>query len=380
MKVGILTFHNSDNYGSVLQAYALTSFINNLGEVNCEIINFIPPNQEELYAIYLPVTSLKNIIKNMRALLFSKLLKKRKEAFHNFRESRLFINSHKIYDPDELIKYLNKFDCIICGSDQIWNPLSSDFSTLYFLPGYMGKKIAYAPSFGNCCADDFKEKADFVCQCLEKFDALSVRELAGKKVIADLKVKKSVCRVLDPTFLLKSIDWDDLLEKCTPEKESYIFFYSIDFNPEAIKMVRFIARQMNMPVKIMFTTNKTYRALANGFKLIDNTAPEAFINTIKNADIVLSSSFHGTAFSVIYRKNFYALECFKNGKLYKDERLHTLLSEFRIPERIINQYNYKKIDWKHIPSVNYCNDLIEKQRNNSISYIVKGVIQNCERI
>ena len=82
MKIGILTFHNADNYGSVLQAYALKKYVGGLdGVEKCKIVNYIPPNQEELYAIYLDNRSVKNIVKNLRAFCFRKLLKNRKKTF-----------------------------------------------------------------------------------------------------------------------------------------------------------------------------------------------------------------------------------------------------------------------------------------------------------
>lgn len=305
MDSAILTFHGADNYGSVLQAYALKKFITSI--CNCEIVNYIPTHQKELYAVYLPMRSIKNFIKNIRAFVFRKLLNDRKISFSNFRRDVLgIINDEEIEDIKELNEYLKRFDAVICGSDQIWNPKSIDFSEEYFLPHYNGKKIAYAPSFGNAKAVDFGNRAEYISQKIRDFDFISVRESSGLDILSDLGIKKDANVVLDPTLLLNAEQWDVLLShegKIESVEEKYIFFYSIDYNQEAIDMVDRISHLSGLPVKIIFSTNKTYKVM-HKFHLVKETSPIDFLKMIKNAELVLSTSFHGVAFSTIYRKSF----------------------------------------------------------------------------
>lgn len=224
MRVAILTFHGSDNYGSVLQAYALKRTLELQFGVKGEIINYIPKNQEELYALYLKPNSLKNILKNARAFVNSKLLKKRIAEFSRFRKEVLEVDSKKIYLHEELKEELKKYKLIISGSDQIWNPRSLDFSKEYFLPEYNGIKIAYAPSFGNARIDDFKGIDKEVLGYLNEYKCISVREFSGISLIEQLGVEKEIYKVLDPTLLLYKKEWEALIDYEEKEKNRTYFF------------------------------------------------------------------------------------------------------------------------------------------------------------
>lgn len=374
MKRGILTFHNSDNYGSVLQAYALRSYIKTVfPDDECEIINYVAPNQSDLYALYLKNNSVKNILKNTRAFLFSKLLKNRIKEFGGFRKKQLGIIKKRIEQPSELREYIKSFDAIICGSDQIWNPLSLDFSEEYFAPGFKGVKVAYAPSFGNGKEKDLDriEKND-IGNYIKDFNAVSVRENSGKQMLKSLGFDKEVELVLDPTLLLEDKDWERIINERKME-EPYLFFYSINFNPEAIAMVKRISKATGLKVKIMFSTNKTYNALGKGFELVKETNPVDFLKIIRDAKMVLSNSFHGVAFSTIFRKDFFALEVNRSGKIYKDERIHNILEIFKISDRIIRKEDIEKIDWDNLEPVNYNDEIINSERKKSQYYLINNL-------
>lgn len=376
MKRGILTFHNSDNYGSVLQAYGLKTYVEKcFPNDECEIINYVAPNQKDLYALYLKNNSIKNVVKNIRAFLFSKLLKNRISEFETFRKSYLGIKNDRIEESSVLRDYLKAFDMIICGSDQIWNPLSLDFSEDYFVPGFGGLKIAYAPSFGNGEKKDLEKiNRSAVEKALKEFDAVSVREESGKDIIKALGYNKEIELVLDPTLLLNNGEWEEIVD-AKDEKEPYIFFYSINYNAEAIVMVQRISDILGLKVKIMFSTNKTYRALGKGFELIHKTSPVDFLDMVKNAEFVLSNSFHGVAFSTIFRKEFFALEVNRNGEIYKDERIHSLLEKFDIEDRIIRMKDIDNIDWKQLNVVNYNEETINKEVRKSQEFLI-NILRN----
>ncbi len=371
MNIGILTFHNADNYGSVLQAYALKSYVEGIeGVSKCEIVNYIPPNQEDLYAIYLPFNSVKNIIKNIRSFWFRRLLKDRKSTFKQFRINRLHVNDKMGRFTSEKEVNLVQFDTMIVGSDQIWNPRSIDFSMQYYLPDFKGKKIAYAPSFGNGEVKDFSDKnvQIEVGDALRDFDAISVREETGISIVEKLSGEKAIT-VVDPTLLLKD-KWNDIASKCG-EGEEYIFFYAIDYNHEAIEMVQKISQKTGLPVKVIFSTNKTYRVLGKGFELVKDTAPEDFLGLVKNAKIVLSSSFHGTAFGVIFHKNIFALEAHRNGAIYKDQRIHNLLSKLKLENRIIRMDDIDKTDF--LENISFDDKLFDEVVYSSEKFLLDAI-------
>lgn len=374
MKIGILTFHNADNYGSVLQAYALKNFVESLEDVTeCSIVNFMPPNQEKLYAVYLKNNSLKNVIKNLRAFCFRKLLKNRKESFKKFRQSRLKINDAASEFKSVEERRLSDFDAMIVGSDQIWNPRSNDFSLFYFVPEFNGKKIAYAPSFGNGTINDFEKDSirETVGNALRAFDYVSARETSGVSIIDQLSGKKAIT-VMDPTLLIGD-KWNEVASDYEKD-EKYIFFYAIDYNPEAIEMVKKTSKKTGLPVKVIFSSNRVYRTLGKGFDWVKATSPEDFLGLIKNAQLVLSSSFHGTAFSVIFRKKFYALEAHRNGAIYKDQRIHNLLSKIDLEDRIITSSDIDNMAQNDfLKDIKYNNSLIEAVIGESQKYLIDAI-------
>lgn len=361
-KIGIMTFHRSENYGSVLQAYALAKAVDKIsGDNTAQIIDYSNPHQRELYSIFLKNNSLKNIVKNIRAALNYSQLKRRKNNFNHFINDVLPVSKEKYYNSNDLKKHKENYDKIICGSDQIWNPQSVDFSMSFFAVDFDCKKYAYAPSIRNAQAKDFENYSEEVSKSLDDFERLSLREKESIPVLQQLTNKKIEC-VCDPTLLLNRDDFDEI---CSDNKISgdYIFYYSIDYNAESVEMVKYIADKLNMPVYIIFSTNKTYNVYFKGFHLSKANAPGDFISLVKNAKLVLSTSFHGAAFSVIYRKNFFALKA--NG--YKDYRIADILHEIGLQSRYIDIDDMKKINLEE--DVEYDENAIKKMREKSINYL-----------
>lgn len=361
-KIGIMTFHRSENYGSVLQAYALAKAIDKIrGENTAQIIDYSNPGQRELYSIFLKNNSIKNIVKNIRAALNYSQLKRRKNNFNHFINNVLPVSEEKFYNSEELKNHKSNYEKIICGSDQIWNPQSVDFSMSFFAVDFDCKKYAYAPSIRNAQAKDFERYRDEVSNALSGFEKLSLREKDSIPVLQQFTDKKIDC-VCDPTLLLDSKDFDEICSDDKIEGE-YIFYYSIDYNAQSVEMVKYIADKLNMPVYIIFSTNKTYNVYFKGFHLSKSNAPGDFISLVKNARLVLSNSFHGTAFSVIYRKNFFALKA--NG--YNDYRIADLLCETGLQSRYIDIDDMKKINLKE--NVEFNENAIQKMREKSLNYL-----------
>lgn len=337
-KVGILTFHRSENYGSVLQAYALCRKINSYKGFQAELIDFSNARQKELYAVFLPWNSAKNILKNIRACTILPNLTARKKNFSQFIEA-LPKSKRQICTDADFKSIATDYDIVVCGSDQIWNPQSLDFSIHFFAPLMQAKKIAYAPSLRNARPADFN--GIDIKKPVEDFARLSVREAESVSVFQQLTGRTPQV-VLDPTLLLQAEDYTDLIKKA-PQGD-YLFYYSIDYNEQACRAVKQVAKRLGLPVKILFTGNKTYGALKYGFQLCKNNAPGDFLALVKHAKLVLSTSFHGTAFAVIFRRPFYALKAMRGDALYTDARLQTFLKAIKLEERYIPCSRAEEID------------------------------------
>lgn len=373
-KVGILTFHRAKNYGSALQTYALNRYINNMPGVECEVIDYTPPNQDEMYGVFKKGKDIKTIIRNLIMVYYYSFLKDRIEGFNDFVETKINISKEKYLTSEDFKKADLYYSHIICGSDQIWNPVVEDFSILYFLTEInKAIKIAYAPSIGMSDFENFTE-IDTIIKSLNTFHALSIREERGKEVMENLlNREKSFFVALDPTLLIDKNGYEDICNSRVI-KGDYIFFYSIDYNLQAVKMAMDISKYLKLPVVIMYTTGKSLKFIKNGFILSKKSAPGDFISLIKYAKLVLSSSFHGTAFSIIYNKPFYSFYSVKtDGSIHKDSRINNLLTKLNLNNRTLNIRDIKlddidfKIDFEQV------NILLNEERKKSMEFLNNAI-------
>lgn len=336
LTIGVLTFHRAENCGSALQAYALTNKISQISKVNCELIDYYPVGQKQLYDIFIKDRMLKSTVKNIRSVINYRYLSDRKKTFKIFAKNNLLISKKKYESARDFININCEYNTIVCGSDQIWNSTIVDFNEMYFLPHISGvKKIAFAPSLGTSSIEDL-QKIDGIYEYLKDFCYLSAREKTGVHILNGVVGKtQPVALVPDPSLLLSAADYDQIASKRI-KKGEYIFFYSLDFKIDAISFVQKLSLVISLPVVIMFTTDHTYRAFFKGFQISRYNGPHNFLSLIKYAKFVVSTSFHGVAFSIIYRKNFFALASSANGKTHYDSRISTLLSNTKLLERYIS--------------------------------------------
>lgn len=301
MKIGTLTFHSADNYGAMLQAYALPQAVRSLGH-DCQIIDYRHRTITRGVEIEWPRQlirkhgPLKGIIKAVNRWHLGWFKKDRKDVkFNHFLEKYLPLTNRIFRDPSEL-KELD-FDAILFGSDQIWNTeLTGGFSPEYFGQDIPGRKIAYAASSGT---DSVPEEA---LPLLKSFSALGIRE---QDLTETLKREGlSVQTVLDPVLLLTPEDWRSI-EAPLPkglEKGKYIFIYTFDEWP-VYELARKISKEERLPMIILRWCGRHDRF--NDMIQIPNCSPEEFLTLLDNAAVVCTSSFHGTAFSVLFGKRFY---------------------------------------------------------------------------
>ena len=328
MKIALITYHASHNNGSFLQAFATQKAIEQLGH-ECDVIDFSTPRQQYLYDVYKKVSGPKDIAKNAYAFFHHKLIQQRHDDFVNLQHKALSLTP-KFYETVEQLEDLNgKYDVFVSGSDQIWNTDAWDYSDAYLLSFvHQGRKISYASSMGGHILDKKEDKAlaEHYAKLLSGYQSIAVRELTAQEYLQPL-VPQHVEQVLDPTLLIDADAYDPITDAPLVH-EPYIFYYAIDsieLNDSAAKAVQAFAQSKGLPVYVMFTGNKSYGLKKYGFHLLEVAAPNHYLSLIKNADYVLSASFHGTAFSIKFEKQFYVVRGKHNGKVNMDDRMSSLL-------------------------------------------------------
>lgn len=371
--VEIITYHKADNYGSVLQAYSLRKAIKDNIIDECSIINYVTKNQKKMYKLFAPFLKRGNIKYNIKTLFNLKSRLKRKRNFNTFRKDKLNINNREF---NQFINYpLNNNTAYICGSDQIWNTKIADYNDNYFLDFAKNHiKISYAASFGGVNPQWNVEQKNHVSFLLKDFNAVSVRENIAFSEISNL-YNGQIIKACDPVFLLEKKEWEKLISKRI-YKFNYIFFYSIDYNESSVEIARWYGDKFNLPVIILYTSRNTYSVCGDRFKIAKSQGVEDFLSLIFYAKFVLSGSFHGTAFSLIFNKPFYRIQKIINDCPLKDDRVCTLFETLNVKQREINILNYKEyarslfeIDFSLI------NGNIENERYKALSFLKANIMQ-----
>lgn len=376
MKIGIITFHASFNYGSMLQAWAMQTYMENLGHV-VEIVNFRSKAQKNMYHRPIDSSSLINILSGFKRMLLHPSsilpLNKKWKLFDDFLNSQFHL-SKEYNSISDLYKEKFDFDVLICGSDQIWNTGIPDFGLAYFgnFVGEKTTKISYAVSMGqmpqNTDVDIFKKN-------VIGFDAISVREPKTRDVLINNGITIDAEVVCDPTLLLDVSYYKKLIENQERLiKEPYAFFYT----PVGLPYDYFeIASSIGRKFGIKVVTEKAYYPKdIKKYKIEEYliTGPKEFLNLIQNASLVIGGSFHLQVFSILFHKDFYCI----NGD--KDSRTNNLLNILGLDNRIIsldnpvnydlNSISYNEVDAKLKNYINssekWLNEmLIKKYKNDS---------------
>lgn len=329
MKIGILTFHRAHNYGAVLQCYALQELLRSLGHI-VQVIDYRPAYIEDAYKLlpnrrsesnsHLHLFKLK--IRDIVLLPVRYIRAKRFDAF---------LNKHlNLSDPVCGKNIPLDYDVYIVGSDQIWNKsITKGYDKIYFCDFQFEKQnrkyIAYAASteLADISVDDMSS----LDLCINRFNAVSVRE-TGLADFIKQNLNKSVDTVIDPTLLHDKYFWDKIVES-KEDRGDYILLYQARYNAELVQKAEGIAKAMNCKlIEMSAWTIPLSRMHKEGMC----ASPLEFIDLIKNAKLVLNTSFHGTAFSVIYGVPFYYVALSDGWDL----RATSLLGELNLKSRILS--------------------------------------------
>lgn len=365
MKIGILTFHFAHNYGAMLQAYALSVKLKML-KYDAEIIDF---RLKYIYDNYEKKSFIKLIsyYKNFGNSILLSILKAIKNYPHfRFRDKKWnrfdsFLNSvlpksKQIYNYDEINKM--GYSHIILGSDQIWNDsLTHGLSSYYFGVGLNSKKIAYAASNGH---DVIPER---IWSIFEKYvksiQCISVREEGLSSFLTKKGVKN--IRVLDPIFLLDRVEWNKIA--VIPKETDYILSYSFNESPHYFEKIEKVAKSMR---KQLICLNFKQKHLSHYIKQYSENGPREFLGFFNNASFVITNSFHGTAFSILFGKQFIVIPPIK-----RRERVDSLLSLLNLRCQLFE--DEQEIDTIPIVEYNKVNEFILRERNKSLDYLLSNL-------
>lgn len=360
MKIGILTFHRANNYGAFLQAFALKHYLESPGH-QVEIVDYWPEGHADAYRLFPRSWKHHPFLGKIKRLISIVLRfnreKKRIDGMQRLVSLYFGLSDTPRYVTPESLKQISH-DCIVYGSDQIWwksiLPGYEGFDSVYwgeFVPASV-RKIAYAPSMGiiNLTEDNKIQ----IRTWLGNFNALSVRETGLYEAIHDL-TDKEITVVSDPVFLLSKEDWSRF---CYPINRSkkYILYYNLLTSKEGDALVKMLKQKWGYDV---VEVTGGVRTIKIGKRYVQTADAFEFISFIKDAEFVVTSSFHGTAFSIIFEKQFYA-----TGFGQRVGRVKSLLSLLHIEERLISDVTClpdKRIEYNMVSEA--MNDLLLVSKN-----------------
>lgn len=365
-KVMITTFQNAYNYGAILQCFALQDELRRLG-YQIEVLNYsnkVIGNQYKPIHISNPKDSKKRFIKNLCSSIIR--YPKRRQRAINF--EKFIVGNMKLtrgYTKQE-IKKLNWEDyALITGSDQVWNPKITrgldDIYTLNF--GNSAKKISYAASIGN--VSNIENNKEGYKEIINRLESISVREEETQEELAKL-VSKEIAAVLDPTLLLTKQEWDEKIKDIPQNNQKYILAYVVEPNEEYVKIVNDLSEKTGLPIVHFGVKSLGYK---NVLKSAYKEGPLEFVNYIKNAEYVVTTSFHATVFSILFQKRFFVIPHKDTGA-----RVTNLLNKIGIEGRVFYTYNeFQKMNYQESIEWTRSIENLEKERQKSIEWIKEAI-------
>lgn len=353
MKIGILTYHRSHNYGALLQAVATRFIIQSLGH-EVYYIDYFPKYHKRMYSFF-SWYEFKNLgLKGKLRYIVTRLKEYpyRKRRFSNFEN---FINN-------EIIPFCTnqneKFDVIFYGSDQIWRIQGgiNDFDPFYWGVGLQAlKHVSLAASMGNIKLSSMQ--INKLRELVGHLDVISVREIHLKRLLKSIGFFDTHL-ILDPTLLLDADEWNKVLPIGRKPNRKYLLLYDLlkgSFDKEAIKL---FAKSKGLEViEIVGTAQHKDTVFVR-----TTDGPYQFLDLIRYSEFIFTSSFHGLVFSIIYNKPFYA-SFVKNSSRAESLLTFLCLKDYLLPPAINPIPIYKSIDYITI------NTLLRAERVNNINFI-----------
>ena len=350
--VATITYHRSDNFGSVLQAYALGEKLRQMGYVQY-VIDYRRKEVAEKYQVLRKPTSRYLLMTDCYHLLHYGALKEGQRRFERFRQDCLRL-SQKYCEENTLRKDPPKADAYVVGSDQVWNTDISDFDESYLLSFVKeGRKIAYAASGVAALPGD---KQEYLKRRIADFDAVSLRE---NKAAVALEQKKVV---LDPVLLLTKQDWEKICVDTGRKKKYMLCYFAGGVSTEFEMFTRQKARELGLERVVLMPQ---WRNLFRPGVYAYDAGPREFVSLIRDAALVCTNSFHGTAFSILLNKPFLVGQ----HTPFSDDRISTILGGLKLCGREIDPAN--PILPEDLIDMDYSevNEAIDILRSDSVSWL-----------
>ncbi len=324
-KIAIMTFPNSPSFGASLQMFALYNTVQKLG-YDVEVINYINMYMQRKEHIIAPT---KNPITAVRRMVSESLFYPARRSFKKFEKQIKMFPSKAIHNGENLTEIAKRYSHVIVGSDQVWNPRITGGDIKYLLDfcGEKTKRVAYAPSFGVITLDEKYNRT--YTEELNAFYALSARETRGQELIKELVGRDSQL-VLDPTMLMTKDEWKKQIKKCKHSSKGYIVKFIFNENEKVDAFIRELSEKKGLPVYEIgghLLTNFLHKDKIYSGPI----GPAEWLDVINNAEYIVTDSFHGTAFSIIFEKNLYVSLASKTNS-----RIVTLLENAGLSQRTID--------------------------------------------
>jgi len=358
-RVGIITYHRAINYGAILQAYALQKKIKDLG-FKCVILDYRNKRLENRHKKK-GISDCKNIKDFIRFILLSKNDNVKRNKFREFLDT-YFQLSDPLYNLNDLKKCENEYDKFITGSDQVWNYRINDMDPAYFLAFTKdrSKKVSYAASFGlNNIPSKYKSKYH---ELLSNINTILIREKQGANIIKELLSKEPKV-VLDPTLLVTKEEWYRLAKRSYFGGKKYILIYAFGSSRNIINLANNISKKTGY--KIIQISN-TWR-IDTRIKYVKSAGPVEFLGLFKNAQYIITNSFHGTAFSINFNKQFFTEMLPESTGV--NSRLEDILELFGLKDRIITSNDTNMIN--RTIDYNKVNKILDTERQKSLEMLRK---------
>jgi len=361
--IATISFHRAINYGAVLQVYALQESIKNLGG-NCTVLDYRNDVLEKIHSES-KIGDCKTIKDFRRFIFLSRNNNLKNKAFRSFCENNLNL-SKPYFTIDELQKDEYKYDKFITGSDQVWNGSISKMDPAYFLNfvNDIEKKNSYAASFGFEVIQD--EQINDYFNLLKEYNSMSVREIQGAKIIKEL-LGKDIEIVLDPTLLLSKEQWLEIAEEYL-SNENYILIYGFGGAKHKMQFAKNLSKKTGC--KIVHIANPYFNKL--GIQYEKALGPKEFLGIFKNAEYIVTNSFHGTAFAINFNKEFF-VELLPEA-LNVNSRLTNILDLFRLKNRLIFSEDVSLSD--EVIDYACVNKILDRERKNSLKFLREVVNSN----
>lgn len=371
-KVGICTVYTGYNYGSALQAFATKNILKQLG-YNGEILkvsgSIVKGRDIRLRKMLVLGWNMLTHPKYAKGLVRiyagdkNKILSQNSQIkFNEFYEKEI---NPTIVAQSRLkaVAKSEEFLSFICGSDQVWNATTFYVDPFYYLTfAPKGKRIAFAPSFGRDFIPDYNLKT--ISKRVSNIPYLSVRETGGQKIIRDITGREAEV-LIDPTLVIDKEKWIKLLKlEQKEQKERYALAYFLD-TPSA-KAKKVIEELAESEYKIL---SLPYCREGDLYGTCLDAGPKEFLQILLNADVICTDSFHGTAFSINFGKEFYCFEREYGQAANQSSRVVSLLKKVGFSER----YNSEKLCLSKSIDYDYCNTVLQNEREKVNAYLLNAL-------